>query len=128
MKRTILEIRNICADLNIDICAADTKKAVRDAAKKEFVSEDELKDFLLKNGESKNFDKYAFVNQKRIGWGEMVRFAADSNNITMCPDDMQFLGQKDSDVSSYRKKYNACVRWLNAHPRMLEAIPEMPEW
>lgn len=128
MKKTILEIRRTCAELDIDSCAIETKKAVREAAKKEFSSEAELKDFLLKNGKEKTFDKYAFVNQKRIGWGEMVRMTADANDITMSPEDMQFLGQKESDASKYRKKYNACVRWLNAHPRLLEAIPEMPEW
>lgn len=127
MKYSRIEIRTKCAELNIDNCAIETRRAVCDAAKKEFGSEAELEDFLLRNGKAKEFDKYAFVNQKRIGWGEMIRFAADSSEITMDPEDMQFIGQKNLDASSYRKKYNACVRWLNAHPRLHTRIPEMPE-
>lgn len=127
---TILGIRNIAEELGIDNSAPKTKKAIREAAKKGLAGE-ALVSFLLANCVSKKetFDKWAWVNQCRIGWENCLSHAAEDSHISIHEID-GILGthvDENPHLAIYRRNYNVCARWLNAHPRLLQEFALIPE-
>lgn len=128
MKYKILEIRKFYKELNIDIFNSKTKKAEREAAKKEFSNEEALKAFLLENCEQTHFDKWAWVNSCRIKWENTLKSLIDIDMVSI--NDINIVSNIGYNKTSYkrleeekakaRRNYNACVKWLNNNPRLLE--------
>lgn len=128
MKYRILEIRKFYQELNIDMFNSKTKKAEREAAKKEFSNEEALKTFLLENCGNTHFDKWAWVNSHRIKWDNVLKSLIDIDTVSI--NDINTVSNIGYNKASYeklekekakaRRNYNACAQWLNNNPRLLE--------
>lgn len=127
---TILEIRKKASELGLDNSAQKTKKAVREAAKKNLAGE-ALESFLLANcaSEKEAFDKYSWVNCQRIKWEGCIKFVTECTRVSIHEID-GILGthvDESPNLPLYRRNFNLCTRWLNAHPRLLTKLAEIPE-
>lgn len=125
-----MELRNAVADMDLDMFATATKKALR-KAEKEASTIEEAVSIVMAEAEFNKFDKYANVLSWARRWKGQIADLNDSGYdgdlfAAFATADYKTAEQISAEEAEYHakhaeysKKLQLCTAWLDAHPRCL---------